>query len=384
LYADSEDAIENHFIVVFHKNTPKEAVELHSQKIRGSMYIEIGSFQALKAVLSQSELKRIQSSSDVSYIEQDQNISAFEVMEEESCVTQNFAVWGLDRISDEELNLDDIYTYSSSAGEGVSAYVLDSGIYATHEDFSGRVELGYNFIDNNTNAMDCAGHGTHVAGTIGSDTYGVAKKVHLVAVKVLDCGGRGAWSLVLLAVQFIIQHHKEHPSPAVVNMSLGGRKSTALADAISEAISLGVNFAVAAGNSNMDACTVTPANLPGVISSGATTVEDESGTEIDARTTFSNFGGCLSIFAPGMMITSTYIGESNQEIKTMSGTSMASPHIAGAVALYLGKNPNKSPEEVKTAILQNAVQGLINFHCEATNYPEVCGKSPNLLLHTPC
>jgi subtilisin family serine protease len=239
--------------------------------------------------------------------------------------TQTGATWGLDRIDQSSRPLSSTYSYTST-GAGVDAYVIDTGILGTHTEFTGRMKNGYSAIGKSTNTTDCNGHGTHVAGTVGGTSYGVAKKVSLIPVRVLNCQGSGTNSGVIAGINWAIKNHTTNK--AVANMSLGGGVSSTLDAAINNLINDGVTVVVAAGNSAAIACNYSPARVPNAITVAAS-------TDTDTLAYFSNFGTCVDIIVPGFDITSSVIG-SNTATAVFSGTSMASPHVAGAVARSLG------------------------------------------------
>jgi len=337
----------------------------------------IGSFNGFSAKLSKKALDFIRSSDIVSTIEQDAMILA-----SGTCDIQNNAVWGLDRISETEINLDGIFHYEGVAGSGVDAYIIDTGILITHVDFQHRAIWGANFVEGDPDT-DCNGHGTHVAGTVGGFEFGVAKKTTLFAVKVLGCTGGGSYAGVIAGVQWAQQSYQSRKNPGVANMSLGGPISRALDNAIAAAVKAGLTFVVAAGNENDDACDYSPAGAPSVISVGATLVGENGNNLEDERTYFSNWGDCVTIFAPGSMIESDWIG-SNTSVNTISGTSMASPHTAGAVALYLGVFNDATPENIKGWLTSNSNSEMIDLFCQDTANPRNCNLSPNSLLYAPC
>jgi subtilisin family serine protease len=265
----------------------------------------------------------------------------------------------LDRIDQRDLPLNTTYNYNNT-GADVRAYIIDTGIRTTHNEFGGRATWGTNTAGGPDD--DCHGHGTHVAGTVGGSTYGVAKGVSLVAVKVLNCAGSGTTTGVISGINWVAANGIE---PAVANMSLGGGASTALDNAVNNAVASGITFAVAAGNSSADACNYSPARAGNAITVGAT-------TSTDARASYSNFGGCVDIFAPGSGITSAW-KNSNSAKKTISGTSMATPHVTGVAALYLQGHPSANPGTVAGALTSSASTNKISNPGSG---------SPNLLLFT--
>ena len=274
--------------------------------------------------------------------------------------TQTNPSWGLDRIDHRAGVLDQLYTYNTT-GAGVNVYVIDTGIRITHQDFGGRAQVGHDSVGDGQNGIDCHGHGTHVSGTIGGATYGVAKDVNLFAVRVLSCEGSGTLSGVIEGVDWVTANRV---LPAVANMSLGGGAAQALDDAVAASVNSGVVYAVAAGNSAADACQFSPARTPAAITVAAT-------DNTDSRAYFSNFGTCVDIFAPGVAILSAW-NSSDTATNTISGTSMASPHVAGTAALYLGLNPNATPAEVASALTDHAGMELVS---------NPGAGSPNLLLY---
>lgn len=355
LAGNSLAVISGRYIVVFKAGTPAAEVNAAAEHARGLGgqvdFVYEAALTGFAGNLPEQALFGLSHNPNIEFIEEDQEITLD--------ATQSPATWGLDRIDQHNLPLNNSYTYNFT-GAGVTAYIIDTGIRVTHNEFGGRATSGYDFVDNDSNADDCNGHGTHVAGTVGGGTYGVAKGVSLKAVRVLNCSGSGTTSGVIAGIDWVTSQHTT--GKAVANMSLGGSASTALDNAVRNSIADGVVYAIAAGNSNRNACNFSPARVGEAITVGAT-------TSTDARASYSNKGRCLDLFAPGSSITSAWI-TSNTATNTISGTSMATPHVTGVAALYLEGHP-ATPQQVRDAIVNAASVGVVKN--PGTN-------SPNLLL----
>ncbi|MFX0538349.1 S8 family serine peptidase [Ornithinimicrobium sp. Y1847] len=335
----------------------KAATERKVRQARGKgigVQHTYGALGGYAAQLSAAQVEELRADPDVAWIEEDSIVSIE--------ATQSNPPWGLDRIDQRALPLDRSYTYTTT-GQGVRSYIVDTGILTSHAQFSGRTVSGYSAINDGRGTSDCNGHGTHVAGTVGGSTYGVAKGTTLVPVRVLGCDGRGATSGIISALDWIAANA---PRPSVVNMSLGGGASLATDQAVDRVVARGIPVVVAAGNETQNACNVSPARAASAITVGST-------TNTDARSSFSNFGSCLDLFAPGSSVLSAW-HTSNSATNTISGTSMASPHVAGAAALYLQGNPSATPSQVRSAINSAATTGRVS---------DARTGSPNRLLYTP-
>ena len=336
--------IDNNYIVVFKNdvNNVDGEVDDISQKLKiKAKFRYKHAIKGFAGPLPLDVVEALKNDPRVAYIEQDQEMHFV--------ATQTTPPWGLDRIDQRSLPLDASYTYNQT-GAGVDAYIIDCGILLTHNDFGGRAVTGVDEITIGGTATDGNGHGTHVAGTVGGNTYGVAKGVKLIAVRVLDNAGSGSNAGVIAGVDWVTGDHTTNP--AVANMSLGGGVSTALDDAVRRSITDGVTYCIAAGNSTADASNSSPARVAEAVTVGATNIND-------AFASFSNFGSVVDISAPGVSITSAWI-PTNTSTNTISGTSMATPHVAGAAALYLQANPTATPAQVQSAIKSNGTSNAIS------------------------
>jgi subtilisin family serine protease len=349
------DRVPNGYIVVLNDNqhTLSVATEMSTTFNANVIQTYGQSIKGFSTSMTATNIRVLANDPRVAYIEADRVIRIN--------ATQSPATWGLDRLDQHTLPLSGSYSYDTTASN-VNAYVIDTGIRFTHSEFGGRAISGFTAVNDGNGAFDCNGHGTHVAGTIGGATYGVAKQVTLYAVRVMDCSGSGLLSNVIAGIDWVTSNHI---APAVANMSLGGGFSRSLNDAVTRSIASGVTYVVAAGNNNTNACNESPPSVSQAITVGAS-------TQTDARASFSNIGTCVDVFAPGQGITSSW-ATGDFATSTISGTSMASPHVAGVAALYLAQNPNTSPAAVHSAVVGAATSGRL------TN---VGTGSPNLLVYS--
>ncbi len=362
-FRKSKDAIPNRYIVVIDdsaagglgENSFADAVAAELSMTYGGKVDKVfrHALNGYSVEMSEKEAETLSEDARVKFVEEDSEVSIKAV--------QSPATFGIDRIDQRNLPLSNSYTYNFT-GAGVNTYVIDTGVRFTHNEFTGRTGASFDAIGDGQNGNDCNGHGTHVAGTVAGTTYGVAKGATVHRVRVLNCQGSGTNAGVIAGVDWVTANRV---LPAVANMSLGGGASSALDTAVNNSINSGVTYAVAAGNSNVDACGSSPARAPAAITVGST-------TNTDARSSFSNFGTCLDIFAPGSSITSAWY-TSDTATNTISGTSMASPHVAGVAALYLHQNGNQSPATVRNALVAAATSGVVTGAGTG---------SPNLLLYS--
>ncbi len=350
--------LKDRYVVTFDRFTTKKDIAFAREGARGrggKFHFDYDfAVKGFAATLPAKALAGLRDDPHVISVEPDRQVQATD--------TQTPATWGLDRIDEQTRALNNRYTYTKT-GAGVTAYVIDSGVRAGHSQFGGRVANGFNAIEGEDSGKtaDCNGHGTHVAGTIGSSSYGVAKAVTIVPVRVLDCDGSGYWSEVIAGIDWVTEHHVAG-TPAVANMSLGGGTYSPVDNAVATSIADGITYAISAGNDNENACNASPARVSSALTVGAT-------TRTDARASFSNYGSCVDLFAPGVDITSTW-NSSNSATNTISGTSMASPHVAGVAATLL---EGTSGSIVNSALVSGATSGLISG---------VGSGSPNKLLYS--
>ncbi|NUT98776.1 MAG: S8 family serine peptidase [Saccharothrix sp.] len=351
LGAGAPGAIEDSYIVALaDAPTARAAVSAQASDLAGRYggkvsQIYSAALRGFSVRMTERQAKRLAADPSVRLVEQNAMAHATET-------------WGLDRVDQRDLPLDNAFA-APNDGSGVKAYVLDTGIDFNHPDLQGRATSGYDFIDNDSDASDCHGHGTHVSGTIGSKTYGVAKNVELVAVRVLDCNASGPWDKIIAGIDWV---SRNAPTAAVGNMSLGGSRTTSVDTAVANSVKAGVAWAVAAGNAGQNACNYSPAAAEGVLTVGASDNSDKR--SVWSSNSASNYGSCVELFAPGTNITSTTRGGGTGQ---MSGTSMATPHVAGALALATSADPTISVADANAKVLDTATTNKVTDPKDSPN-----------------
>jgi subtilisin family serine protease len=356
--AGTENSVAGSYIVVLRDNAERTAsVSAEATSLAGEYGADVSrtyttALHGFAMHATEAEAKKLAADDTVAYVEQSQKFTISDTQD-------NPPSWGLDRIDQRDLPLDNAYNYTDK-GDGVTAYVVDTGVMIGHPTFEGRATSGFDAVDGDNDASDGHGHGTHVAGTIGGAEYGVAKGVHIVAVRVLDDQGSGTTEQVVAGIDWVAQNHS---GPSVANMSLGGGVDDALDDAVRGAVESGVTFAVAAGNSAADAANFSPARVAEAITVAAS-------DDADGQASFSNFGAGVDLYAPGVGITSSW---NDGGTNTISGTSMATPHVTGAAALYLSAHPDAAPADVAAGLTAAATPDKITNATAGT---------PNKLLYT--
>jgi subtilisin family serine protease len=359
LGANAANAVDGHYIVALKDNFAASAVTKQADTLGAKYGAKVGykytsALHGFSITATEAQAKQLAADSNVAFVQQSHKFTV-------SDTQANPPSWGLDRVDQRDLPLDSSYT-SANNGEGVTAFVIDTGVRATHSTFGGRVTGGFDAIDGDDNPDDGFGHGTHVAGTIGGAEYGLAKGVNIVPVRVLGDDGSGTTEQVVAGIDWVTQNHT---GPSVANMSLGGGADEALDTAVRNSVASGVTYAIAAGNSSADANGFSPARVTEAITVAASDIND-------AQADFSNFGNVVDLYAPGVDITSSW-NDSDTGTNTISGTSMATPHVAGAAVLFLSANPQAAPADVATALTGAATPDKITNASPDT---------PNLLLYT--
>ncbi|WP_433797172.1 S8 family peptidase [Actinoplanes sp. CA-252034] len=350
------EVVKDSYIVVLKSGRIARTVAAEHQATPLQTYTRV--FNGFSATMTARKARQVAADPDVAFVQPN-------VIHRISDTQNNPPSYGLDRIDQRNRPVNAAYTYNTTAAN-VRAYIIDTGVRTTHQDFGGRASSGFDAIDGGT-ADDCNGHGTHVAGTVGGGAYGVAKGVQLVGVRVLNCEGSGTTAQVVAGIEWVTANAVK---PAVANMSLGGGADTALDNAVSASITSGISYSIAAGNGflglfALDACTQSPARVPAAITVSAT-------NSSDAKPSWANRGTCVDVFAPGINIPSTW-NTNDTATNTISGTSMATPHVTGATALYLATHPADTPAQVQAAIVGTATTGVVTSPGSG---------SPNRLLYT--
>ncbi|MER5740703.1 S8 family peptidase [Streptomyces sp. NPDC002262] len=365
--ADRPGAVEGSYIVTFKgsvnpADVPAAARALTARHAGSLRYTYTTALRGFAVRMTESKAQELAAEPTVARVEADGLAYAVDTQPSPPS-------WGLDRIDQRGLPVDKSYTYGTTATD-VNAYIVDTGIRMSHRDFGNRAVSGYDFIDDDSNASDCQGHGTHVAGTVGGASHGVAKGVKLIGVRVLNCQGTSGdtWAPVLAGIDWVTRNAVK---PAVANMSIGGGKTQSVNDAVAASIASGVTWVVAAGNNNADSCSYSPSSTPSAITVGATNSRDARATGW-SNGQGSNYGTCLDLFAPGDSIVSTS-NSGDTASQTMSGTSMAAPHVAGAAALLLAANPTWTPAQVRDKLVADATPDKVT---------DARTGSPNKLLYT--
>ncbi|MER6445692.1 peptidase S8 [Streptomyces venezuelae] len=353
----SAEAIPGSYIVTLDK---KVAPAAFAKKLGlTSKFTYTKTINGFAASLTAAQLKTVRATSGVTAVAEDATVTAPPAPATGIGTKSPAHSWGLDRIDQRFLPLDNDFSANRS-GQGVTAYILDSGIDFRHAEFGGRARPGFDAIGDGRNGLDCNGHGTHVAGTVGGETFGVARKVNLVSVRVLGCDNRGAWSGIIAGFEWVANNARQ---PAVLNASLGGGRLEAVNAAATALSDRGVLPVIAAGNDNIDACRVSPASAARVVTVGAT-------NRFDEETDFSNWGTCLDIYAPGKEIISARLGGGSV---ALDGTSMAAPHVTGVAALYKSEHPNALPAEVTDFLDEVSTKDIVQ---------NLSDDGPNKLLFT--
>jgi len=380
---DAANVIPNRFIVVFKPLTETQLSEEHAlakttfgDRVKHVYKHALQGF-AVELLAAEREIEILRRNPNVDYIEADQTVKI--AGNTQTCEDAEFGSWGQTRVSQKDVDLDGKFQVTGP-GTGVNAYILDTGIYLEHNEFQGRAKFIFK-AETSWSNTDGNGHGTHVSSTVGGKIYGIAKDVTLLAVKVLSDGGSGSYAGVIAGIDYVVEHRLQENKPSVANMSLGGGKSVALDQAVENAIKNNILFAIAAGNNNGNACNFSPAAAPDAVTCGATDVGDQGeGNQVDIRSYFSNYGECVDVLAPGTAITGAWIGGPDQ-IHTISGTSMAAPHVCGLAAVLWGNDHKMTWKVVSNQLLADSSADLIDLQC---NNNAICLKTPNLLAYNGC